>query len=244
MKQEQQNGLVLTEETSGQQISQEPEKKVAKGGKTGKPKNAEPEVLVHSTNPEPEIRIHCREKESPSILIAIQQELRVPKNQFNEFAKYKFRSAEDILENVKPILRKYNSTILLSDKVHEIAGFIYIESTAKLITPTGTFECQASAGIDPGRKGFDLSQCFGTSSSYARKFCLQGLLLLDDGKDQDAINKHDVAEKRLPSVTNDQFNAIVKRYTSGEKDVFEKASKHYNFNHEQINQIKKIKNEN
>jgi hypothetical protein len=216
----------LTGESQEQQIIQQPEEKVTKAGKTGKLKIPEPV------------------EQSPAILIAIQQELRVPKNQFNEFAKYKFRSAEDILENVKPILRKYNSTILLSDKVYEIAGFIYIESTAKLITPTGTFECQASAGIDPGRKGFDLSQCFGTSSSYARKFCLQGLLLLDDGKDQDAINKHDVAEKRLPGVSNDQFNAIVKRFTSGEKDVFEKASKHYTFNHEQINQIKKVKNEN
>lgn len=243
MKQEQQNGLVLTGETPDQQISQETEKKVTKARKTPKATIDEPEVRVQSTNEKPEIRVHCREQDSPTILIAIQQELRVPKNQFNEFAKYKFRSAEDILENVKPILRKYNSTIILSDKVHEIAGFIYIESTAKLITPTGTFECHASAGVDPGRKGFDLSQCFGTSSSYARKFCLQGLLLLDDGKDQDAINKHDTTEKRLPLLTNDQFEKIVKRFTSGEKDVFEKAAKHYQFNHEQKNQIKNLSNE-
>ena len=124
-------------------------------------------------------------------LLQIQAELKAPKNQFNSFGKYKYRNAEDILEALKPLLLKYNCTLTLTDKIKETSGgLVYVESTAILCN--GEFEkhAYAQAGIDPARKGMDIAQSFGSSSSYARKYALSGLFLLDDTKDADATNTH------------------------------------------------------
>ena len=136
-------------------------------------------------------------------LLKIQSELKAPKNQFNSFGKYKYRSTEDILEAVKPLLLKYECDMIISDSIKEIGGIIYCESKIKFIDKDD-FEWNvcASAGIDPNRKGMDISQSFGSSSSYARKYALSGLFLLDDTKDADATNMHDavkmVEEKLKP----------------------------------------------
>jgi hypothetical protein len=128
-------------------------------------------------------------------LLKIQSELKAPKNQFNSFGKYKYRSTEDILEAVKPLLLKYGCTMVISDAIKEIGGLIFCESSVVLTDKDGqTFISYASAGIDPNRKGMDISQSFGSSSSYARKYALQGIFLLCDTKDADATNMHDAVK--------------------------------------------------
>ena len=125
-------------------------------------------------------------------LLKIQSELKAPKNQFNSFGKYKYRSTEDILEALKPLLLKYECTMVISDNIKEKANIIYCESAVLLIDKQGQrYESCASAGIDPNRKGMDISQSFGSSSSYSRKYALSALFLLDDTKDADATNMHD-----------------------------------------------------
>jgi hypothetical protein len=136
-------------------------------------------------------------------LLKIQSELKAPKNQFNSFGKYKYRSTEDILEAVKPLLLKYGCTMVISDLIEEKAGIIFCESYISFKDKDGVeYNASASAGIDPNRKGMDIAQSFGSSSSYARKYALSGLFLLDDTKDADSTNMHDavkmVEEKLKP----------------------------------------------
>jgi hypothetical protein len=136
-------------------------------------------------------------------LLKIQSELKAPKNQFNSFGKYKYRSTEDILEAVKPLLLKYECTMIISDAIKEIGGLIFCETYIQFFDKDGKeFNASASAGIDPSRKGMDIAQSFGASSSYARKYALNGLFLIDDTKDADATNMHDavkmVEEKLKP----------------------------------------------
>ena len=119
-------------------------------------------------------------------LIAIQNEINVPKNQRNNFGNYNYRSCEDILEAVKPLLKKHNASILITDEVKEVAGIPYVEATAVFkANETEALSVRSQAGINPNRKGMDIAQSFGSSSSYARKYALAGLLLLDDTKDAD-----------------------------------------------------------
>lgn len=124
-------------------------------------------------------------------LIKIQSELKAPKNQLNKFGNYRYRSCEDILEAVKPLLLKYGCTLTVTDEVKEIGSFIYIEATASIQKGDEGRTVTAQAGIDTNRKGMDLSQTFGAASSYARKYALNGLFLIDDTKDADATNTHE-----------------------------------------------------
>ncbi len=118
-------------------------------------------------------------------LIAIQAEIKAPKGQTNKFGNYKYRSCEDILEAVKPLLAKHNCTILITDEVKSVNEHIYVEATVVFQCGDNAISVKAQAGIDPHRKGMDVSQSYGSSSSYARKYALAGLLLLDDTKDAD-----------------------------------------------------------
>jgi hypothetical protein len=137
-------------------------------------------------------------------LLKIQSELKAPKNQFNSFGKYKYRSTEDILEAVKPLLLKYGCTMIISDSVQEKAGIIFCETYIQFFDKDGKeFNASASAGIEPNRKGMDIAQSFGASSSYARKYALNGLFLIDDTKDADATNMHDavkIVEQKLKPI--------------------------------------------
>ena len=128
-------------------------------------------------------------------LTLIQFELKAPKNQYNSFGKYKYRNCEDIQEAVKPLLNKYGATLVIQDEVKECLSIPYIESTATFMYCGDAIDVTAQAGIDINRKGMDVAQCFGASSSYARKYCLTGLFLLDDTKDADATNTHGKDEK-------------------------------------------------
>jgi hypothetical protein len=130
-------------------------------------------------------------------LIAIQSELKAPKNQFNAFGKYKYRSVEDILEALKPLLLKYECTLIIEDEVKEVGGIVFIESTAAIQKDMEGRAVTAQAGIDINRKGMDVAQSFGSSSSYARKYALNGLFLIDDTKDPDSTNDHGAKKEEL-----------------------------------------------
>ena len=126
-------------------------------------------------------------------LIQIQKELKAPKGQFNAFGKYKYRSCEDILEALKPLLFKYECLLTLSDELVNIGERYYIKATVnladkdKVILGTGA----GYAREEEAKKGMDGSQITGASSSYARKYALNGLFLIDDNKDSDTTNTHD-----------------------------------------------------
>ena len=132
-------------------------------------------------------------------LIYIQSELKAPKNRYNDFGKYKHRSCEDILEAVKPLLKEKGCYLVLSDEVKEVAGIPYVDATAIFIKGSESVTVKAQAGIDPNRKGMDIAQSFGSSSSYARKYALNGLFLIDDTKDADSTNDHGKATQSAPS---------------------------------------------
>lgn len=125
-------------------------------------------------------------------LYVIQTGLKVPKGQFNSFGKYKYRSCEDILEAVKPLLQATKCVLPISDEIKLIGDRYYIEATVTLIDcETGEkFSCSASAREEQDKKGMDASQVTGAASSYARKYALNGLLDIDDEKDADSTNKH------------------------------------------------------
>lgn len=124
-------------------------------------------------------------------VVYVQSNLKAPKGQFNAFGKYKYRNCEDILEAVKPLLSEVGLILSLSDKVREIAGHPMVEATATLTDGVDkALTVTAQAGVDTSKKGMDLSQCYGTSSSYSRKYALNGLFLIDDTKDADATNDH------------------------------------------------------
>jgi hypothetical protein len=130
-------------------------------------------------------------------LIAIQSELKAPKNQFNAFGKYKYRTCEDILEALKPLLLKYECTLTIEDEVKEVGGLVFIESTAAIQKDMEGRAVTGQAGIEVNKKGMDLAQSFGSSSSYARKYALNGLFLIDDTKDSDATNDHGAKKEEL-----------------------------------------------
>lgn len=118
-------------------------------------------------------------------LIKIQSELKAPKGQYNSFGKYKYRSAEDILEAVKPLCVKHNVLLTLTDSIELIGERYYVKATARVSDGTKAVEVTALAREDLDKKGMDGSQITGTASSYARKYALNGLFCIDDTKDAD-----------------------------------------------------------
>ena len=125
-------------------------------------------------------------------LVSVQFELKAPKGQRNNFGNYNYRSCEDILEAVKPLLDKYNVALTIRDEIVLIGDRFYVKATATLIdADTGeTVEASAFAREGADKKGMDVSQLTGATSSYARKYALNGLFAIDDNKDADATNTH------------------------------------------------------
>ena len=123
-------------------------------------------------------------------LIKVQSELKAPKGQYNSFGKYAYRSAEDILEAVKPLLAKNGLSMRVTDEVMEVGGAVFINASVVVSDGADSIHASAQAGIDPNRKGMDIAQSYGSSSSYARKYALNGMFLIDDTKDADATNTH------------------------------------------------------
>jgi hypothetical protein len=142
----------------------------------------------------------------------IQSELKANKTQFNSFGKYYYRSCEDILEALKPLLKTYNCTLTISDEVKEVGGLVFIQSEARIIDNESKEEVfvTAQAGIDINRKGMDVSQCYGSSSSYSRKYALNGLFLIDDTKDSDSTNDH-----KKQTIDNVRFEKALEQISKG-----------------------------
>jgi len=145
-------------------------------------------------------------------LVKVQSQLKAPKNQRNNFGKYNYRSAEDILEAVKPLLAANGLTMIISDSVEELGGMVIITSEVRVSDGENHVTSTAQAGVDPNRKGMDIAQSFGSSSSYARKYAMNGMFLIDDTKDADATNTHGQA-----AATKATSNP------SGDSDWFQKA---------------------
>jgi hypothetical protein len=171
-------------------------------------------------------------------LVKIQSELKAPKGQTNNFGKYKYRSAEDIIEAVKPILNKYGTALIISDEVVQVGDRIYIKATATLLDDTDNhISVNGWAREEEVKKGMDSAQITGSASSYARKYALNGLFAIDDTKDSDATNEHkdEVGEvKRMELIsllentsyddsTKDKIAIKISAYTS--LDQYNKAFK-------------------
>lgn len=123
-------------------------------------------------------------------LIEIQRELKVPKNQFNKFGGYNYRSCEDILEAVKPLLYQYKVTLTVSDEIVMCGNWIFLKATVTLRSETETVTTVALARHAEVKKGMDDSQITGSASSYARKYAINGMFCIDDCKDADGTNQH------------------------------------------------------
>ena len=129
-------------------------------------------------------------------LAAIQTKLHAPKNQKNTFGGYNYRSCEDILEAVKPLLDGLVLTI--TDEVTDVGGRIYVKATARLTDGKDAMTATAFAREAESRKGMDESQITGSTSSYARKYALNGLFLIDDNKDADSQDNSEQGQKAKP----------------------------------------------
>ncbi|HIE4449369.1 ERF family protein, partial [Clostridioides difficile] len=152
-------------------------------------------------------------------LVNIQSTLKAPKSQFNSFGKYNYRSCEDILEGLKPILKEEKALVILDDNIVQIGNRFYVEATATLIdAETGEkVSTKALAREDETKKGMDLAQVTGSVSSYARKYALNGLFCIDDTKDSDATNKHGNEQKKK-EVNESELNTLYSLGESIEKD--------------------------
>ena len=156
-------------------------------------------------------------------LVNVQSRLKANKSQYNSFGKYSYRNQEDILESVKPLLAENGLIMTISD---EIIGdgfegnMLIVKSTVTVSDGEKSIQVSACAGIDPNRKGMDIAQSFGSSSSYARKYALGGMFLIDDTKDADATNSH--GKGASASVPTAKPSVAAKPSSSG-ADMFQKA---------------------
>ena len=139
-------------------------------------------------------------------LQGIQSSLKAPKGQTNKFGGYKYRSCEDLLTAVKPLLAEWGCTLTISDSIVEVSGRIYVKALATLLDndtdagiPVAGFAREAET-----KKGMDDAQITGAASSYARKYALNGLFAIDDTKDPDATNRHG-KDKPLATLTASEF---------------------------------------
>lgn len=148
----------------------------------------------------------AEQKKEENVLNKIQTELKAPKGQRNTFGNYNYRSAEDILDALKPLLEKYEATATLSDDLIMIGDRYYIRATATLTAGEATYHTTAYAREEESKKGMDGAQITGAASSYARKYALNGLFAIDDTKDSDSTNKHGKDEEEA----NDAFYEEVK----------------------------------
>jgi hypothetical protein len=165
-------------------------------------------------------------EEKIDYLIAIQSELKAPKSQFNNFGKYSYRSAEDILEAVKPLLLKYGCYLTFTERIEEVAGYLVLISKATICDGETNMSVEAPAGINPERKGMDIAQSFGSSSSYAKKYALGNLFLLDDTKDADSnkVNEPIAKKEKLDEV---KFQAMLKALEEGKAEAVKEKLPNY-----------------
>lgn len=153
-------------------------------------------------------------------LLAVQSELKCNKSQYNSFGKYHYRNAEDILEAVKPLLVNVKATVIISDEIVNIANRFYVKAKAIFIDiESGEHtEVVAYAREPENKKGLDESQITGSTSSYARKYALNGLLLIDDNKDSDYAPEHkNSSANTISQETKDNLNKLIQEYSDKSK---------------------------
>lgn len=161
-------------------------------------------------------------------VVLVQDELKAPKGQFNKFGNYKYRSCEDIIESVKPILKKYGIMLNISDEIVLIGERYYIKAVAGLTDGTDVIQTVAYAREPQDLKGMTESQITGTASSYARKYALNGLLAIDDTKDPDTdefAQQTGQEPKAEPKATPNQLNILNKTYQGENLEKLLKANK-------------------
>lgn len=155
-------------------------------------------------------------------LVKIQNELKAPKSQWNSFGKYNYRNQEDILEAVKPLLLKHGLTMSISDEIVCIGERYYIKATVTVYCEGEVRTVSGFAREEENKKGMDASQLTGATSSYARKYALNGMFLIDDTKDSDATNTHgkdSQSPAKLPAITKDRFDKALKAIASGDYTI-------------------------
>ncbi len=138
----------------------------------------------------------------------IQSKLNAPKNLENKFGNYRYRSAESILEALKPHLEEHQAILTLSDDIVEVGGRVYVKATATFSSDGEKICTTAFARETETKKGMDDAQVTGSCSSYARKYALNGLFCIDDTKDADATNDHDKAHSPAKVVTANKPTAV------------------------------------
>lgn len=146
------------------------------------------------------------EKTISDALLDIQSRLKAPKGQTNNFGHYKYRSAEDILEAVKPLLKENGCFLTISDDIVMVGDRIYVKATITMSKNGETIQTKAFARESESKAGMDVSQVTGASSSYARKYALNGLFCIDDTKDADALN---VNKEYTAPATDPNLEAIL-----------------------------------
>ena len=171
-------------------------------------------------------------------LTKIQAELKAPKGQYNSFGNYKYRSCEDIQEAVKPLLKKYNVSLTLSDDLQVIGERYYIKVTAVLVCneTKEIVSVTSFAREEENKKGMDGSQVTGASSSYARKYALNGLFLIDDTKDSDVTNNGQAEPKKLPKLEEARFIKALENIKNGSYTV-EKLKASFELSEEQLKRL-------
>lgn len=171
-------------------------------------------------------------------LLKAQVELKAPKGQYNSFGKYKYRSCEDILEALKPVLDKLKLTLFIKDDVIEVNARNYVKATIILVNtekPDEIIETSALAREEREKKGMDGSQITGASSSYARKYALNGMFMIDDTKDSDSTNTHGkeetkTDEEKKQAFLNSKEGMIERLKESLSSDKLKKVLSAYNVN--------------
>lgn len=138
-------------------------------------------------------------KELIKKIASIQKELKAPKNQYNNFGKYKYRSCEDILEAVKPLVNGIDCILTISDEIVMLGDRYYVKATAEITDGTNSISNTAYARESLDKKGMDDSQITGAASSYARKYALNGLLCIDDTKDAETDEHTEQTKKSNPA---------------------------------------------
>ena len=146
-------------------------------------------------------------------LLKLQAELKCPKGSFNSFGKYKYRSAEQILESLKPLLQKHELQLTLTDDIVEVGSKLFLKATARLASESGLIEVNGFAELGD-HKGMSSEQCTGTASSYARKYALNGLFLIDE-TESDPDSKDNSQPKAKDSISDERFVKAIEAIKQG-----------------------------
>lgn len=180
-------------------------------------------------------------------LAEIQAKVKVPKNQRNTFGNYNYRSCEDIVEEVKKVITPLGFWLVISDEIVVHGTRFYIKATATITDGTTVYTASALAREEETKKGMDAAQITGATSSYARKYALNGLLAIDDTKDADSTQgqqekqqEKPKKEVNKPAITDAAFTKAVERMQAGEKGILENLQKYFTLTEAQVDTFQSL----